>query len=31
MRLLTKEFYTLAELQVAWEMADQDKDAAACR
>lgn len=24
MRLLTKEFYTLSELQAAWEMADQD-------
>jgi hypothetical protein len=24
MRLLTKEFYTLAELQTAWEMADHD-------
>ncbi len=24
MRLLTKEFYTLAELQAAWDMADQD-------
>lgn len=24
MRLLTKEFYTLAELQAAWEMADHD-------
>jgi len=24
MRLLTKEFYTLAELQATWEMADQD-------